>query len=105
MSDDIDLGPCCACGVRGLVVRNIVALDVRGPSPSQGWGCLVCHLPANGAVAVVCDACLDQDVPITHICVGYPGEGKRASRADYTEPFRHDEGRHALDHLGLTANN
>lgn len=57
----IDLGPCCACGRIGhSPVRNILLLDVQGLEPGRGWGCSVCNLPADGAIAIVCDDCRDQ---------------------------------------------
>jgi hypothetical protein len=53
-----DLGPCCGCEVTTLGACNIVMLDKKAPVAGAGWGCLVCELPHDGAVAVLCDACL-----------------------------------------------
>jgi len=50
--DDIDLGPCCACeGFES--VRNVLMLHVKMTVPGQGWGCLVCGLSFDGALAVL----------------------------------------------------
>lgn len=89
-----DLGPCCACGRPGLTVRNIMCLDVRAPVPGTGWGCFVCGAPMDGAVAVLCDACLESDAEIRSVCHGRPGEGRRVALAACTEPFHHDMGKH-----------
>jgi hypothetical protein len=89
----IDLGQCCAC--RGTEnVRNIVCLPVRSLTPSYGWGCVVCGLPSDGAVAVVCDACLESGAPILDVCFGYPKENVRTARTSLTEPFDHDPAAH-----------
>lgn len=52
-----DLGPCCCCGAIGPV-RTIISLDRKAPVPGTGWGCVVCGLPPDGALAVLCDACV-----------------------------------------------
>jgi hypothetical protein len=79
MSDDYStdtpsLGPCCNCGTTENV-RNIVMLARRAPTPGSGWGCVVCGLPSDGAVAVMCDDCLEQEPRA--VCDGYPVAGKR----------------------------
>jgi hypothetical protein len=89
-----DLGRCCACGKRGPDVRNVMMLNKKAPVPGQGWGCFVCGLPADGAVAVVCDGCLDSEAAIRWACVGYPGEDQRTGVDTLTEPFEHDLARH-----------
>jgi hypothetical protein len=89
-----DLGPCCACGKAGLMVRNIIMLPVRGPADGNGWGCFQCGLPMEGAVAVLCDACLESEAEILQVCVGYPYLGHRQARKDFTEPFEHDMSKH-----------
>ena len=94
MSDAIDLGPCCACREAGPTVRNVICLDVLSPTPGFGWGCMVCGLPPNGAVAVVCDRCMETQAEITDVCHGYPAEGLRTARAACTEPFQHDQAKH-----------
>jgi hypothetical protein len=94
MTDHPDYGACCACGQAGPTVRNIIALDRRGPVPGQGWGCLACNLPADGACTVVCDACLDADRPYTQVVKGFISHGERVPLASLTEPFAHDPACH-----------
>lgn len=94
MSDDIDLGPCCVCGT-SINVSTIVCLPVRSSTPGKGWGCAVCQLPNDGAVAVVCDGC-DPTAAVV-ACVGYPHEGVRTPIARLLTPFDHDPAAHRED--------
>ena len=91
VSDAIDLGPCCACGSPGPTVRTVVALAFRAPVPGTGWGCVVCGLPSDGAIAVLCDTCVETEAPITEVCSGYATTGKRLNRIFVTEPFDHKD--------------
>lgn len=61
MSTHTDYGPCCACGKHDMPVRIVLRLNYRAPIPGTGWGCQVCGLPNDGALAVVCEECLEQD--------------------------------------------
>jgi hypothetical protein len=90
----IDMGPCCACGRRGAGVNNIVMLDEEGPMPGTGWGCFVCELPMNGAIAVVCDACLTTGREIVEVCLGVLSEQRRIERPCSPVPFAHRLERH-----------
>lgn len=91
MTDEtIDLGSCCACRRSGPDVRNIMMLHKRAPVPGTGWGCVVCHLPSDGAVAVICDACADADRPILDVCVGYPSRNVRVSIATLAGTHEHN---------------
>lgn len=74
MLDHETLGPCCNCGSQDHV-RHIVMLLRLAPIPGKGWGCVVCDLPNDGAIAVLCDNCRG-DEP-SAVCVGYPSEGVR----------------------------
>jgi hypothetical protein len=87
-------GPCCACGRTDVPLRNILMLPQRAPVDGTGWGCFVCGLESNGAVAVVCDACLGSARLVTLACHGYATSGERARRADLREPWEHDRARH-----------
>lgn len=91
---DPDLGPCCSCEKTGPDVRNILMLNLESPTPGRGWGCLVCDLPQNGDVAVVCDACLDAESELRFACRGYPGQDGRVPIEELITPFKHDESRH-----------
>lgn len=87
-----DFGPCCNCGVEGRQVRNVIFLPYESPSPGMGWGCFVCNLPPNGAIAVMCDGCLDAEAPILYACLGRPAEGKGRVPLSEIEhaPFEHE---------------
>lgn len=88
--DEIYLGTCCACG-GSENVRNIICLDRKGPTPGKGWGCLVCGLPPDGAVAVLCDECLEQGTAIRFVCIGYPASDGRMPIEELSgEPFEHN---------------
>lgn len=90
-----DFGPCCTCGTTEGVT-NIVMLSQRGPTPGKGWGCVVCDLPADGALAVLCDDCLEK--PIRSVCDGYPKEGKRTPVEELPPgEFDHDAAKHAAE--------
>jgi hypothetical protein len=99
MDDDWEsLGLCCGCETaRGA--RNIVMLSFRCKVQGHGWGCLICHLPMDGASAVLCDECATkmqagEDV-IRFACRGWPGTDGRAPISKFTEHFDHDR---TVDH-------
>lgn len=91
----IDLGPCCACGGTEAVV-NILMLSHEAPQHATGWGCAICGLPANGALAVLCEGCLTAKNKPTQICVGYPGDGVRIplEQAKQAPRFEHNMAKH-----------
>lgn len=90
MEEKLDLGPCCACGGTENV-RNVMMLDRKGPTPGKGWGCFVCDLPLDGAVAVLCDDCLEAKAEIRFVCGGYPSQDGRVLIEDLPDgPFGHD---------------
>ena len=74
------LGPCCICGGERRV-EGVILLHKKAPIAGRGWGCLVCHLPEDGAVAVVCRRCLvihpDPVSALRYACKGRPGEDGR----------------------------
>lgn len=89
-----DLGSCCRCGKYGKSVRNILMIHQLAPTPGTGWGCVVCGLPTNGAVAVMCDACMYLE-PLL-VCVGYPYENVRRKIEFLADvPFDHDLSKHS----------
>lgn len=87
-----DLGPCCVCETK-VGVRNLICLPFKNPSSNlRGWGCVVCDIPAVGAMAVTCDGCVDE--PLKFIC---SGDNLSLGRIPYpTEeiPFDHDMSKH-----------
>jgi hypothetical protein len=98
MSDDdrTPLGTCCGCGGTEAI-SSIYMLPFRNKVPGHGWGCVVCHLPSDGASAVLCDSCATLaeqrgiEAVLRFACRGYPGTDGRADIAKFTEPFAHDE--------------
>ncbi len=96
----MNLGKCCSCECENDSVRNIITLDKLSSEPTLpgGWGCFVCHLSPMGAVAVLCDECLDKFVQknaeIKFACVGYPRENRRIEIEKLTEVFQHDLSKH-----------
>lgn len=97
--DDIDLGTCCLCG-GSENVRNVIALDLRAPASSEPggtWGCFQCGRPNEGAIAVLCDACLErhrEGEPLQFAVQGPPAQNERVPLATLTEKFEHDMSKH-----------
>lgn len=89
-----DLGTCCACGKPGATARNLIMLDLRAPVPGTGWGCMVCGLSLDGAVAVVCDDCMAAGAEIREVIAGPAWEKKRAAVQDCGGVFEHDRRKH-----------
>jgi hypothetical protein len=96
--DDMpSLGTCCGCETSESV-HTIVMLPYRCKMPGHGWGCVVCHLPSDGASAVLCIGCTTLaeqrgiDAVLRFACRGYPGTDGRAPIEKFQEPFTHDEG-------------
>jgi len=89
-----DLGACCGCGRNDVPVGNIVMLDVKGQVPGHGWGCVACHLPSDGASAVLCDDCIKGfmagRIKLQFACRGFPGQDGRVPIGELTVPHRHD---------------
>ena len=100
MSDAPSLGSCCGCETTEAV-HTIAMLPYRNKVPGHGWGCVVCHLPSDGAVAVLCDSCADAahhrgiDAVLRFACRGYAAEDGRAPIEKFQEPFVHDT---SVDH-------
>lgn len=52
-----EYGSCCICeSTRN--VNNLIQLDYKVESAS-GWGCVQCGLKMEGAIAIVCDTCIE----------------------------------------------
>lgn len=86
-------GRCCACG-KEKPLRNFMCIAKRHPTPGKGWGCVVCEVPPDGAVAAICDDCLESQATIVEVCAGYPPEAGRVPLSALTEPFDHDWSKH-----------
>ena len=94
LTDQPNLGKCCSCEEEGDHVRNVIALGFKKPSaePGSGWGCFVCNLPHEGAIAVLCDDCLDNG-EIRFVVDGYAEDNKRLPIDEVqatAEPHNHD---------------
>ncbi len=94
MSNETDLGPCCICGSAGYGVRNVMMLHFKNQVPGHGWGCVVCGLPPDGAVAVLCDPCFDRlnagEATLKFVCRGYPATEGRIPFPELTVPHDHN---------------
>lgn len=98
------LGSCCICETF-TEVNNIMMLDRKAPIAGKGWGCIVCRLPHDGAVAVVCDGCrefVEAGANPVYVCRGSPGTDGRTLYAELSpEPFGHDEEAHRRDDAAM----
>lgn len=91
---DVKLGSCCACGREDETCRNIVMLSVRAPVPGAGWGCVVCGLPLDGAIAVLCDACMKAKREPKWVVYGMAASGERVLLSTCVGVFEHREEMH-----------
>lgn len=88
-----DFGRCCACGAAGGA-RNILMLERRAPKPGTGWGCILCGLRSDGALAVLCDDCLSDGREPVEVADGYLTSRRRVPIESLApEPFAHDMAR------------
>lgn len=94
------LGPCCSCGRDDPKhpARNVLMLQQKSPIPGRGWGCVQCGLPADGAVAVVCDECLQANRPRQFACRGWPGVDGRVAIGELVGSHQHDLSKHPEHH-------
>ena len=72
-------------------------LPVKAPISGRGWGCLVCGLDMDGAVAIVCDECFEADAEILYACDGYAKDDGRIPIDNLTDSHVHDESSHVGD--------
>lgn len=97
--EDLKLGSCCICEIASHLVRNVLMLNRRSPIRGRGWGCLVCDLPAEGAIAVVCDPCFKLykagDIELRYACTGYAGVDGRTRITALAGSYEHDPVKHA----------
>jgi hypothetical protein len=96
----VNLGACCSCRRDDVDVFTILMLPKLAPIAGRGWGCVVCGLPADGALAVVCERCADTGVELVDACRGYPGEDGRVPIDTLEGEFEHDRRLHAQDECG-----
>ena len=108
MSGGFSLGSCCVCGKVDDTVRNLVALPWRLPVEyrGKGWGCVVCDLPADGVMAVICDQCAQEHrgspdwAWLKFFCAGFVRSDRiPLSNVDVSESnsFHHDLHKHEVE--------
>ncbi len=99
--DDPGLGSCCVC--ESVVnVHTVIMLHQKAPMPGHGWGCVVCGLSSDGALAVICDACAEafasvMDPPLRFACCGYPASDGRVPITSLAGTHDHDMSRHRFE--------
>lgn len=89
----MNMGNCCACQ-RDNKPRNMMCLSYRTPY-GHGWECFQCGLPDEGAVAAICDECVEANKKPLEFIKGYALSRERAPLAELTEPFEHDLSQHS----------
>lgn len=75
-------------------MRNVAMLDQKAPIPETGWGCFQCGLPQNGALAVLCDDCIENIAPILRAYLGDPASQERIEIERLSGPHRCDLAKH-----------
>lgn len=93
---EMDLGACCHCKKVDGSVRNVLMLNKEASIPGTGWGCVVCDLPCNGAVSVMCDECMAKNHEPLEIVLGYPSDKQREPIRSTLKEFHH------RSHTGLS---
>lgn len=92
-----ELGPCCCCErseADGVAVIHAVMLDARAPLAGRGWGCVLCRLDHDGALAVYCDECFNANATPKLACRGIPWLDGRVAIAELEGRHRHDDAKH-----------
>ncbi len=99
--NEMDLGACCICEKNDATVVNVLAMHFRAPIDGTGWGCSQCKRPSNGALAVICDECMEKyegkiDTSLKFVIKGYPAKRKRIAieLVDTSIRFEHDMSQH-----------
>lgn len=102
------LGSCCICG-KYEKVRTVILINRKCVIRGHGWGCLVCHLPKDGAVSVLCEKCMQLfEAGLAQIrlaCEGYPWESGRVPIEQLTEIHEHNHRIHVLYETSFKAVN
>ena len=82
---------CCGCNEIKTTCRNIAMLNVKAPVPGTGWACVVCHLPPDGAIALMCDDCNeDPNAEVRWVIAGDMESEARVPIDELEQPHRHD---------------
>ena len=59
-----DFETCCICECESTPdnqVVNFIDLPYKTPVPGTGWGNMLWQMPADGAIAAICDRCADSE--------------------------------------------
>ena len=95
---ELDLGACCACESTENV-RNILSLNYKAPPGTiSAWGCFPCNLPTEGAIAVLCDDCIERpdiEADLKFILKDVK-EQQPVPPIEAREPFSHNDDNHNL---------
>lgn len=87
-------GRCCACGDEKKGMRNLVYLPVLAMVHGRGWGCALCRLPWNGAIAVVRDGCFTGGRAVRWACAGWLADPARVPVSELMGEHIHDITKH-----------
>lgn len=89
-------GPCCATGADGA--DNLVFLPLELPEEFHGcgWGCDICRLPSNGALAVITDEAKKENLHINQVIARKDNQIRRMDIKACTKSFEHDQEAHML---------
>ena len=88
-AEPVHVGACCACGVT-TTLRNVMFLDQKAPVAGKGWGCVVCDLPLDGAIALLCDECVANGREPIEALAGDVESGLRVPVEQLRGEHRHD---------------
>lgn len=88
-ADDCDFGACCICESTEQV-RNIIQIDASPPTENKSyWICPQCGV--NGAMAVICDKCIDPDIDVVNRLKFFVKEKEQRLPIELLgEPVKHD---------------
>jgi hypothetical protein len=76
------LGSCCGCGSKENKIARVACLPYKTTEPGTGWGCKLCNLALDGAIAPMCEACMAKGTLPKFFCVGWPGDDVRKPVAE-----------------------
>lgn len=87
---------CCACEKQDASVCNVVCMPFKGPIGFAGWGCFVCDLEPNGAVAILCNDCINAGAEPRFIAGGkFASDGVLVPLEGFErKPFDHNWSKH-----------
>ena len=97
--EQASLGTCCIC--RSLEnVFNIINLPYRTFIPGTGWGNVECSLPADGAIAVICNDCMQDGFDIESLQDVVYDYAFQKQRKPFLEVTKNEE--FGLEEFGLS---